>query len=183
MKKKYMPIIQHPEKVLDMKSKIVEIPITKKDFDIINSMISIVIDSNNTTLAKKYDLIPAVGIAAVQIGILKKMFYVYVKEAKFELFAINPKIISTSINYCYISNGEGCLSLKEKNRFIVYRFYRITLKYNDFFLKKEIQRTFTAKHAIIIQHEMDHLKGILCMQRSNNQKLMNNELWKDAIAI
>jgi peptide deformylase len=103
---------------------------------------------------------PGIGLAAVQIGILKRLIVIDIskdKEKKNPLFFINPEIISTS-NKTSIYE-EGCLSLPGhfaeierpaecKIKFVDYNGQERELKANGLL-------------ATCIQHEVDHLNGIL----------------------
>lgn len=101
-----------------------------------------------------------VGIAAPQVGILKNIIWVqrFDKENfPWEVF-INPKILQYSKKKqpC----PEGCLSIPEKNATTQNRAYAILLEYYNMEGEKqtEMVEAFTA---VIFQHEIDHLNGIL----------------------
>lgn len=108
-----------------------------------------------------------VGIAAPQVGINKNMIWVqrYDKtDFPFELY-INPKIIWRS--KLLRKGGEGCLSIPEQ-RNDVQRNYSIRLQYwtKEGEIKEELIEGFTA---VIFQHEVDHLYGILFPDRVEEQ--------------
>lgn len=114
-----------------------------------------------------------VGIAAPQVGINRNIIWAkrFDKEGKpFEYF-INPKIIwrSEILNF----GAEGDLSI-EVFRDYFYRSQVIQLEYFDLKGKKhtELVEGFTA---IILQHEIDHLSGILISDKIENQKLKTFE--------
>lgn len=101
-----------------------------------------------------------VGIAAPQVGILKNIIWVqrFDKEAyPFELY-INPviKTYSKLTQDCV----EGCLSIPERSDTTETRSYAILLEYDklDNTHHVEMIEDFTA---VIFQHEIDHLNGIL----------------------
>ena len=101
-----------------------------------------------------------VGIAAPQVGILRRVIAVqrFDKEGEPFDFFINPEIISYSEEKK--EGDEGCLSIPDViGR--VSRSQNIILRYNDsetFEQREEIINGFTA---VIVQHEVDHLNGIL----------------------
>jgi len=102
-----------------------------------------------------------VGLAANQIGILKKIVTIFFidkenkEEIKYTLF--NPEIISYSEEKIIME--EGCLSIPEQYAEIE-RPKDITLKYiNE---KNEIiKKNLTGIESRILQHEIDHLSGKL----------------------
>jgi len=103
-----------------------------------------------------------VGIAAPQVGIHKRFFLVVLDERKVELF-INPIILNKSDEM--IEDEEGCLSVLDQYG-TVSRHKSITVKY---FNGKEIKtETFEDLNARIIQHEYDHLDGILYTDKAIN---------------
>ena len=103
---------------------------------------------------------PGIGLAAVQVGILKRAIVIDVskdKEKKNPFFLINPEIISKSKNTS--TYEEGCLSLPGYFAEIE-RPAECQVKYIDYFGKeKEIKATGLL--STCIQHELDHLNGVL----------------------
>ena len=100
-----------------------------------------------------------VGIAAPQVGILRRLVAVqrFDKEGKPFEFFINPEIVAKDDTL--VAGGEGCLSVPEIYD-DVERSQRITLRYYDssFTPHEEVIEGFTA---VIFQHEIDHLDGKL----------------------
>lgn len=96
-----------------------------------------------------------VGMAANQIGILKRIF-VMKQGNKIKAFC-NPRLTSRSITK--ISSKEGCLGRPGKETGIK-RFKRLTLEW-QVAPGKLRRKQYTGLLAIIIQHEMDHLNGVL----------------------
>tara|TARA_Y100000590_G_C15745193_1_gene1021753 strand:+ start:5706 stop:6218 length:513 start_codon:yes stop_codon:yes gene_type:complete len=104
---------------------------------------------------------PGVGLAANQIGILKKIVTINIQDKeknidkKYILF--NPKIISYSKEKTIME--EGCLSIPEQYAKIN-RPKEILLEYlNE--KKKSVKRKVEGIEARILQHEIDHLSGKL----------------------
>ncbi len=101
-----------------------------------------------------------VGIAAPQVGILRNIICVqrFDKEGfPFETY-LNPKILQyTKLKQPCL---EGCLSIPERRDTTKNRAYAILLDYDslDGEHKTEMVEDFTA---VIFQHEIDHLNGIL----------------------
>ena len=103
---------------------------------------------------------PGIGLAAVQIGILKRLVVIDIskdKEKKNPLFLINPEIISKSKNTSIYE--EGCLSLPGHFAEIE-RPAECQIKYIGYDgKKKEIKANGLL--STCIQHEIDHLDGKL----------------------
>ena len=100
-----------------------------------------------------------VGIAAPQVGILRRLVAVqrFDKEGEPFEFYINPKIVEYEDNW--ILSEEGCLSVPDFRGDLL-RAKSIKISYRDTQdrLHREEVEGFTA---IIFQHEIDHLDGIL----------------------
>lgn len=100
-----------------------------------------------------------VGLAAPQVGILRRAVVIDVEDGRVYKM-INPKIIEKSGEQ---SGQEGCLSVKEKKG-IVKRPMNVTVQYSD-----ENGEPITLKAegllARAICHEVDHLEGILFVDR------------------
>lgn len=101
-----------------------------------------------------------VGIAAPQVGILRRIIAVqrFDKEGEPFDFFINPEIISYSENK--EEGEEGCLSIPGVTG-KVSRSQNIILKYNDSETFEQREETIDGFTAVIVQHEVDHLNGIL----------------------
>lgn len=95
-----------------------------------------------------------VGLAAPQIGILKKVIVVRMENAFYPM--INPTILKKFGNQ--FNSTEGCLSLEGERT--VKRHKSVMVNYQDVTGKK-LTKTFTGFIATIIQHEVDHLNGKL----------------------
>lgn len=132
-----------------------------------------------------------VGLAAPQIGINSRVFIV--KYENLEGIFINPKIVNSKLVKKMAKNKkdkqkeilEGCLSLPhyygplQRDNFVELEYFKID---NDK-LVKEIS-TFKDFDAQIILHEMDHLDGILFIDRLLSQngklyKLINDQEWEE----
>ena len=103
---------------------------------------------------------PGIGLAAVQVGVLKRLIVIDIskdKEKKNPLFLINPEIISKSKNTSI--HEEGCLSLPGHFAEIE-RPSECRIKFVDYSGKKKELKA-SGLLATCIQHEVDHLDGIL----------------------
>jgi len=103
---------------------------------------------------------PGIGLAAIQIGIPKRVIVVDIsskEEPKKPMFFINPEIISKSKNN--LTYEEGCLSVPGQFAEID-RPAKCYVKYLDYHGDlQEIKAE--GMLATCIQHEIDHLEGIL----------------------
>ena len=166
-------IIKEGNPLLKEKSIDVELPISLEDAEILNSMIEYIFNSIDPEVAEKYDLRPAVGIAAPQIGILKKMIVInaYDEDGEEHFYAIvNPKLMSYSDELTYLQGGEGCLSVEREAPGLIHRHKRVTVKGHFLENGKLVNKTIKLKGylAIVFQHEYDHLFGTLFVDRINS---------------
>jgi len=141
-----------------------------------------IIDQLQETLVKKEGTVAGVGLAAVQIGLLKRVFLAYSKASKKFLAFINPEIIwyskkQTNSFRDSKSRFEGCLSVPNKWS-AIHRARKIKVAYQTQTGQK-LTRTFSNQLATVIQHEYDHLNGILFIDRALEQGEKIYELAKD----
>ena len=94
-----------------------------------------------------------VGMAANMIGVRKRI--IIVNAGLLDLVMFNPVITAKKDRY---ETTEGCLSLAGQRNTV--RYQTITVSWQDMQMKKHSQ-TFTGWTAQIIQHECDHLDGII----------------------
>ncbi|ENY69710.1 Formylmethionine deformylase [Mycoplasmopsis bovigenitalium 51080] len=183
---KQYKIKQLPNKVLREKSKDIPIPMIQEDIDLANAMIYHIDDSQQDGTLYQ----PGVGVAAVQYGILKNMFYINFSDENSNLIEpgqkpikdvfINPKIIAKSDFKVALAEGEGCLSVGSNIKSqsgLVYRANRIVFEAYSFLEKKYVTKDLTGYLAIVAQHELDHLQGKLFIDNideSNPFKKLNN---------
>lgn len=82
---------------------------------------------------------------------------------------INPKIISHSVQNACLTEGEGCLSVDREVPGYVPRHSRITLTYFD--LEGEAHKIRLKNYpAIVVQHEIDHINGIMFYDHINKEQ-------------
>ena len=146
----------------------VDLPPSKDDIKLLKNMINYLKLSQDEKYAEKHNIRPGVGLAAPQIGINRKMIAIYYEldeKNKVALGLINPHIVSNSVKECYLKNGEGCLSVDEDHKGYVYRYFKITVKAFDVIQNKDIEIVARGYDAIVLQHEIDHLSGILYYDR------------------
>ena len=140
-------IIIEPDTILRKKSD----PLEKVD----NELRKLMDDMLETMYAA-----PGIGLAAVQIGILKRMVVIDIskeKEKKNPIFLINPEIVYKSKKTSIYE--EGCLSLPGYFAEIE-RPAECQIEYLDYNGKKKEMKV-DGLLATCIQHEVDHLNGVL----------------------
>ena len=116
---------------------------TKDDIEVVNDLID--------TLRANLD--SCVGMAANMIGIKKRILVFTVGDTIIPM--INPIILKKEMPY---KTEESCLSLTGFRETI--RYEKIEVEYFDINFKKHKQ-VFIGFTAQIIQHEVDHFKGII----------------------
>ena len=99
-----------------------------------------------------------VGLAAPQVGILKRLFVIDIGEGP--LVFINPEIIETSGTQ---TDEEGCLSLPGETEEVVRPNYVKARALNEKGEEFEIEAEELLARAIL--HEYDHLNGTLFIDR------------------
>jgi len=133
-------ILSHTSPFLRIKSKIVP---NKEALDLFMPLFTKIVKSIENK---------ALGLAASQTGL--NYCLIWVKDLG---YLINPVIISHSDKKIF--SLESCLSIPNKT-YTMIRYKDITVKYmNEDFIENTKQ--FTEQLSIVLQHEIDHLSGIL----------------------
>ncbi len=160
-------IITYPDKRLKLISKDV------KRFD--KELHTLLDDMYETMTAKN-----GIGLAAIQIGIALQALLILLPDENDEqkkenlLEVINPKIINTKGSTIY---QEGCLSVPEYYD-EVKRAEWIEVEYYDRYGKKNVKEC-SGLLAVAFQHEIDHLKGHLFIEKLSYLKRKKFEKeWK-----
>ena len=151
-----MKILTYPEIFLSRTAK----PVTD-----INESIQNIIDSMALTMYKA----PGIGLAAIQVGIDHSIIVYDVssnEEKKSLQVLINPKIVNKEGKA--ISENEGCLSVPD---------FRADVKRSASVVVEGLDRDGNPKKieadhllSIVLQHEIDHLNGILFIDRISSLK-------------
>jgi peptide deformylase len=138
-------------------------------------MIEYLYNSQIEELSEKYNLRPGMGMAAIQLGINKRYFVIVHEvtkeddeEQKFDTYVIiNPVMISHSEEEIVADAGEGCLSVNRDVEGYVKRYARVKFEGYDIDGNK-ISIRAREELAIAFQHELDHLNGILFIDKITN---------------
>ena len=170
----------------DIPMRVSKITNTKDSLLLRTKSVPVKVDSTNQVLITFIDRLYAtvrdsmslgVGIAAPQVGILKNIILVQRLDKEnipFEVY-LNPEIIAYSQDKqpCL----EGCLSIPNRRDTTLTRSQSILIAYDrlDHTRVKENVKGFTA---VIFQHEIDHLNGILYLdhlKQEQNQSIQSNK--------
>ncbi|MBE1504291.1 peptide deformylase [Rhizobium viscosum] len=150
------PLIILPDPVLRQVSK----PIERVDADLQRL--------SDDMLETMYDA-PGIGLAAIQIGVPRRMLVIDLSkegEEKQPLVFINPEIVSSSDERSVYE--EGCLSIPDYYA-EVERPANVTVKYLD---REGKEQSVEADGllATCLQHEIDHLNGVLFIDHISRLK-------------
>ena len=102
-----------------------------------------------------------VGLAANQVGVDKRIFVMQCADDKPAYVFINPAIKDKSVDSEALD--EGCLSVPSIYA-PVQRFKTVTLNWSDT-KGKSHEQTFDGLESICVQHELEHLDGIVFIQK------------------
>jgi peptide deformylase len=151
------------------KSVEVPLPLSKEDAEFIEEMMKYLKLSQDPEYREKHPACrEGVGLAAPQAGRNVRMLVISYANpteedpnriTEYEL--VNPRIIVNSIKKTYLQGGEGCLSVDEEHPGYVYRDFKIVVEAYDHLLGKKTHITARGYDAIVLQHEIDHLNGVL----------------------
>ena len=177
-----LKIVKDNNPIMRKKSLPVDLPLSVEDKKTLDDMLEYLKLSQDEDYATKHNIRAGVGIAAIQIGLLKRMFCIYyeTEDGIVQYQLVNPKIIEYSVKKCALQNGEGCLSVDGEHPGLSHRYYKIKMAAFDALTNQDIVITARGFDAIVLQHEYDHLDGKFFYDRIDknnpNQKLINEEL-------
>ena len=146
-----MEIIKYPNEILKQKSKEVRLPLSKEDKALLDSMYNYVKEHKDE----------AVGLSAIQVGVPLRMCAIRrVSDGKaFNYKLVNPKILTHSSSI--IAAPEGCLSVSEEHNEPIKRWATVMVSGYDAITNKNVIIKAEGFEARILQHEIDHMDGIL----------------------
>lgn len=170
-------IIDDHNKIIREVSKEVTLPLNEEDKQLILKMHEFLVNSQDPEISEKYDLRPGVGIAAIQLGIPKRMCAIHLLDydrngnvTKVNDYAlVNPKIISYTEKKAYLKDGEGCLSVNEERDGFVPRYAKVTVKGYDVLTHSDVTIVARGFLSICLQHELDHFDGKLFYDHINKK--------------
>ncbi len=146
------------QKLLRVKSE----PVTTDDY--IDTMVQQLKDANDTAWVE------GCGLAGIQIGIKKRIAWLRTPSDE-EIILVNPKILKTVGNTI---EEEGCLSIPD-NYVRVMRAEKIFVTFDTL---RENDRVFEVDGypARVIQHEIDHMNGILNIDKVHYGKSVGRNM-------
>jgi peptide deformylase len=154
---------------LRKKSLEVPLPLSPENKALLDEMLDYLKQSQDPAYREKHSSCrEGVGLAAPQVGHNLRMLVIYYPTSReeehptyiqYEL--VNPRIIVNSVRKCYIDGGEGCLSVDAEHPGHVFRDFKIIVDAYDALTGKQEKITARGFDAIVLQHEIDHLDGIL----------------------
>jgi peptide deformylase len=161
-------VLADAEKALP-KTQNVSLPLSEEDLGLLRALSAFVLESQTKKLDENGDkFTQAIGVAATQFGISKRMFVITTVDSAGVLFTmavVNPVIENHSKTQIFIPEGESCLSIPERKG-IVPRYENI--RWSGILVDLETGETEIKKLSkvsgylgIVFQHEYDHLQGIL----------------------
>ncbi|WP_085524125.1 peptide deformylase [Tuberibacillus sp. Marseille-P3662] len=162
-------IVREGHPILRQVADAVTLPPSEEDQKTLNKMMEYLVNSQDDNIAQQCQLRPGIGLAAPQIAVSKRMLAVYLVDGKEQLHQyamINPRIISHSIEKSYLESGEGCLSVDRDVPGYVPRYARIKVRAYDI-NGQEFTIKLRGLPSIAVQHELDHLDGIMFYDHIN----------------
>ena len=118
------------------------------------------IDDMYLTLAEA----EGVGLAAPQIGINRRVVAVQRFDKEGEPFEVYPNISIIETSGELAPGPEGCLSVPHQRQEVM-RHTWVTIRYYSHEQKSVVQERIEGFTAVIFQHEVDHLGGVLYIDR------------------
>lgn len=155
---KELKIITYPNPILRKKS--VAIPPEKINADLRRFLL----DMKETMIEKE-----GAGLAAPQVG--QNIRAVVIRQADRTLFLINPRI--TKKSWAREIEEEGCLSVLNDKGEIIYAPVKRYKKVNCIYLDEKGRKKKISAEKIparVIQHEIDHLDGVLFIDKIAGKK-------------
>ena len=114
------------------------------------------------------------GLAAPQIGYSKRI--VYIQMPRFTGYLINPEIVWRSTDLFEV--WDSCFSMEAKFFVKITRNCSIKIKYIDEFQEFH-NETFSDDMSELLQHEIDHLDGVMCSDRlTDSRNIVMRQEWE-----
>lgn len=155
------------------------IPVSKEDKEYIDRMVCY-IDACNNHEDEKFHIRGGIALAGPQVGLTKNVIYINfsVEDKNYKYLLANPVIKARSLGMSYLKSGEGCLSVNKEIDGYVPRNKMIVVKAYDLLNKKPVEIKADGILSICLQHEIDHLHGILFYDHINKEnKFYTNPNW------
>lgn len=148
-----LPIVIYPDQRLKQRA---------ADVKVFDARLAKLVEDMRDTMYEK----DGIGLAANQVGVLERVIVVDVSDDRSGFIAlVNPKIVSSEGK---ASREEGCLSIPGY-REVVSRKTKLVVEYQNLSGEK-LSLEAEGLFAICLQHEIDHIDGILFVDRISNLK-------------
>jgi peptide deformylase len=161
-------IIREGHKTLETVAKEVKLPLSSADKKLLVDLLTYVKNSQDNQMVEKYGLRPAVGIAAPQVNVSKRMFACHVQDFDGTLYSyalVNPVMTKKSLELIYLPGGEGCLSVDRETEGITPRYQSVTFEALHYDQASDqlipVKLELEGYIGIVFQHEFDHINGIM----------------------
>jgi peptide deformylase len=161
-------VIREGHKTLETVAKEVKLPLTQADKKLLKEMLEYVKNSQDDEMVEKYDLRPAVGIAAPQVNVSKRMFAAHVTDFDGTLYSyalVNPVLKAKGSGIIYVPGGEGCLSVDRVTEGLTPRYSSVTFEALSYDIPSgeliPVELHLEGYVGIVFQHEFDHINGIM----------------------
>ncbi|MEG0034178.1 MAG: peptide deformylase [Bacilli bacterium] len=167
---KLFKITKDTKKSIRMKSKPLSLPLSDELTELGIEMLNYIKASQDEDYCFENNIRSGVGLAAPQIGRNINLIAIYLEVENgepYQYVLANPRIIEESVQLIALEHGEGCLSVEGEHKGIVYRHNKIKVTAYDVLAKKNVEISATGMISIVLQHEIDHLSGILFYDRIN----------------
>lgn len=174
MTKRFTEILQYPDKRLKEKSK----PIKKVDNDVIH----LFEDLEKLAKANSKEGITLVGLSAPQLGWNVDAFIIFDFKLKKYIRLVNPKVIYTSKELS--AEWEGCASVGTGQKSLFGPVKRSKNSQVEFTNLDGETELYNAKDYMshILLHEMDHLEGVIFLDRVDDPTMILTAAELDAYA-
>lgn len=161
-------VVYDDDPIIRKRSKEITLPLNIDQIETIEKLISYV-DCSYENQANKFSIREGIGMASIQLGKEYRITYLHFDQdgVEYKYLIGNPKIIKESRLKSFLSMGEGCLSVKLDYEGIVPRSAKVSVKAIDLFNNEEITIVASGFLSIALQHEIDHMNGVLFYDRIN----------------
>jgi len=166
-------VIREGHPTLAKRSDEVELPLDDETKQTLKDMMEFLENSQDPVKSEELELRPGIGLAAPQINVPKRMIAVMTMDENdekfYKLLLVNPIIVSHSEAKTYIPGGEGCLSVDREVEGLVARHKKIRIRAYQYLPAtdelRKIELRVSGYVAIVIQHEIDHINGVLFVDK------------------
>lgn len=169
-------VIREGHPTLVTVAKPVKLPLSQGDQKLLKDLLNYVKNSQDDEMVEKYDLRPAVGIAAPQVNVSKRMFAVHVTDFDGTLYSyalVNPVLKEKSQELIYVPGGEGCLSVDRATEGLTPRYSWVVFEALSYDTQTgklfPIEIRVEGYVGIVFQHEFDHINGIMYTSKLFNE--------------